>query len=257
MASSGKDLLELMGRDCDIGMNTKEQLDKHYAFTGGKPLTRFPPEPNGYLHIGHAKAMRFNFVVAAENGGQTYLRFDDTNPCKENHEFIDHIKKNVEWLGYKPWKITASSDWFDELYNLAIELIKKGKAYVCHQAAKDMREYRDKKMDSPYRNRSVEENLKLFNHMRQGRFDEGSCSLRVKMDMKSDNPNLRDFVAYRIRFVPHPMTGDKWCIYPTYDYTHCTVDSLENITHSLCTLEFEIRRESYYQLLKDMDLYKP
>ena len=164
--SSGKDLLDLMGRDCDIGMNTKDQLDKHHAFTGGKPYTRFPPEPNGYLHIGHAKAMRFNFVVAAENGGQTYLRFDDTNPCKENHEFINHIKKNVEWLGYKPFKVTASSDYFDELYNLAIELIKKGKAYVCNQSAKDMKEYRDKMMDSPYRNRSVEENLKLFNHMR-------------------------------------------------------------------------------------------
>jgi len=246
-----------MGRDCDIGMNSKKHMDEHHKATGGKPLTRFPPEPNGYLHIGHAKAMRFNFVVAAENGGNTYLRYDDTNPDKENHEFIDHIRKNVEWLGWNPYKITYSSDYFDELHELAIKLIKKGKAYVCHQSALEMRDCREKMINSPFRDRSVEENLKLFNHMKQGRFSEGECSLRVKMNMQSDNANLRDFVAYRIRYTSHPMTGDKWCIYPTYDFTHCIVDSLENISHSLCTLEFEIRRESYYQLLKDCDLYKP
>lgn len=130
-ASSGKDIMELIGRDCNIGANSGEILKKHNDFAKGRIITRFPPEPNGYLHIGHAKAIRFNFTVAAENGGVTYLRFDDTNPCKENHEFIDHIKKNVQWLGYKPWKVTASSDYFDDLYNLAVELIKKGKAYVC------------------------------------------------------------------------------------------------------------------------------
>jgi len=256
-ATTGKDILELMGRDCGIGANTAAQIKAHEEFTGGKMLTRFPPEPNGYLHIGHAKAIRFNFTVAAENGGKTYLRFDDTNPCKENHEFIDHIKKNVAWLGYKPWRVTASSDYFQELHDLAVELIKKGKAYVCHQGAEDMSAYRNAKKDSPYRNRSVEENLKLFAHMREGRFDEGECCLRVKMDMQHPNPCLRDFVAYRIRFTDHPMSGDAWCIYPTYDYTHCIVDSLENITHSLCTLEFEIRRESYFRLLQDCELYKP
>lgn len=255
--STGKDLLELIGRDCNIGANTGEVLKKHQAFAKGRMLTRFPPEPNGYLHIGHAKAIRFNFVVAQENGGETYLRFDDTNPCKENHEFIDHIKKNVAWLGYKPWKVTASSDYFQELYDLAVELIRRGKAYVCHQNAEDMSKYRNEKRDSPYRNRTVEESLKLFEHMRQGRFEEGECSLRVKMNMQHENPCMRDFVAYRIRYTDHPHSGDKWCVYPTYDYTHCIVDSLEDITHSLCTLEFEIRRESYYQLLKDLDLYKP
>ena len=256
-ASTGKDIMDLMGRDCAIGANTAAHIKAHEAFTGGKMLTRFPPEPNGYLHIGHAKAIRFNFTVAAENGGKTYLRFDDTNPCKENHEFIDHITKNVAWLGYKPWKVTASSDYFQELHDLAVGLIKQGKAYVCHQAAAEMSASRNAKTDSPYRTRSVEENLKLFAHMREGRFDEGECCLRVKMDMQHANPCLRDFVAYRIRFTDHPMTGDAWCIYPTYDYTHCIVDSLENITHSLCTLEFEIRRESYFRLLQDCELYKP
>jgi glutaminyl-tRNA synthetase len=255
--TTGKSIIDLVGRDCDIGANSKKHLDKHLAFTKGKIMTRFPPEPNGYLHIGHAKAIRFNFTVAKENGGLCYLRFDDTNPCKENNEFIDHIKKNVKWLGYEPWKVTASSDYFDELHDLAVELIKKDKAYVCHQTPEESSEYRNLKKDSPYRNRSVEENIKLFKMMRQGRFAEKECCLRVKMDMQHDNPNMRDFAAYRIRYVNHPHSGDKWCIYPTYDYTHCIVDSLENITHSLCTLEFEIRRESYFQLLKDCDIYKP
>ena len=258
--TSGKDIADLMGRDCNIGANTDEQLKTHKDYLGSlkaKYLTRFPPEPNGYLHIGHAKAIRFNFTVAAENGGLCYLRFDDTNPCKENNEFIDHIKKNVEWLGYKPWKITASSDYFQDLYEIAIKLIKKGKAYVCHQTADETKEYRQKMLDSPYRNRSVDENLKLFEMMRQGRMAEGECTLRWKGNMQHENPNMRDFAAYRIRYVPHPHAGDKWCIYPTYDYTHCLVDSLENITHSLCTLEFEVRRESYFQLLKDAELYKP
>jgi glutaminyl-tRNA synthetase len=248
-ATTGKDIMDLIGRDCNIGANAGAILKAHQDFAQGRMITRFPPEPNGYLHIGHAKAIRFNFTVAAENNGVTYLRFDDTNPCKENHEFIDHIKKNVAWLGYKPWKVTASSDYFDKLHEIAVDLIKKGRAYVCHQSGKEMSESREKRTDSPYRKRSVEENLKLFEAMRQGRMEEGECSLRVKMDMQHDNPNMRDFVAYRIRFVEHPMSGDKWCIYPTYDYTHCLVDSLENITHSLCTLEFEIRRESYYRLL--------
>ena len=259
-AGTGKDILKLIGRDCTIGANTEKHIKSHAAFKNSQKaqvVTRFPPEPNGYLHIGHAKAIRFNFLVAKENDGICYLRFDDTNPCKENHEFIDHIKKNVAWLGYEPWKVSASSDYFQELFDLAVGLIKQDKAYVCFQTGDEMHKYREERKDSPYRNKSAEENLKLFEHMRQGRFNEGECCLRVKMDMKSDNPNMRDFVAYRIRFISHPHSGDKWCIYPTYDYTHCLVDSIENITHSLCTLEFETRRESYYQLLKDCDVYKP
>jgi len=250
-------LSTLIGRDLKSAMNPPNILEKHLKETGGKVLTRFPPEPNGYLHIGHAKAMRFSFTSAAQAGGHCYLRFDDTNPEKETKEFIDNIKENVEWLGYKPWKITYASDYFENLYELARELIKKGKAYVCHQNKADMNEYRDKKLDSPFRNRSVEENLKLFEMMRQGRFEEKECCLRMKIDMKHSNPCMRDPVAYRIKYAPHPHAGDKWCIYPTYDYTHCLNDSLENITHSLCTLEFEIRRDSYYWLLEALDMYRP
>jgi glutaminyl-tRNA synthetase len=256
-ASTGKSLSDIIGRDIEAARNSEDVLKKHRAATGGKIMTRFPPEPNGYLHIGHAKAMRFNFTFAKENGGMTYLRYDDTNPVKENQEFIDNIRNCVEWLGYKPFKITFASDYFQELYDLACELIKRGKAYVDHCSKPEIKEQRNKMIESPYRNRSVEENLKLFNSMRQGRFAENECCLRMKIDMTHVNPNMRDPVAYRIRYVPHPHAGDKWCIYPTYDYTHCINDSLENITHSLCTLEFENRRESYYWLLEALDLYKP
>ncbi len=250
-------LSHLIGRDLKSAMNPPHVLEKHLKETGGKVLTRFPPEPNGYLHIGHAKAMRFSFTSSTQANGHCYLRFDDTNPEKETKEFIDNIKENVEWLGYKPWKITYASDHFEKLYELARELIKKEKAFVCHQTKEEMNEYRDKKLDSPFRNRSVEENLKLFEMMRQGRFDEKVCCLRMKIDMKHSNPCMRDPVAYRIKYAPHPHAGDKWCIYPTYDYTHCLNDSLENITHSLCTLEFEIRRDSYYWLLEALDMYRP
>ena len=250
------DITKLIGRDVDIG-NSAEILAAHRAFTQGKVHTRFPPEPNGYLHIGHAKAIRFNFKVAETYGGNTYLRFDDTNPCKENNEFIDHIKEIVSWLGYTPFKTTASSDYFQQLYEHAVELIRREKAYVCFQSAEEMSRCRNEKIDSPQRNANVEDNLRNFEKMRTGRFAEGECSLRMKMNMQHDNPCMRDSVAYRIRYVGHPHSGDKWCIYPTYDYTHCLVDSYENITHSLCTLEFEIRRESYYQLLKDLDVYQP
>jgi glutaminyl-tRNA synthetase len=253
-----KDILsKLVGRDMKSALNSEENLKKHLEFTKGKVFTRFPPEPNGYLHIGHAKAMRFSFHAADVAGGHTYLRYDDTNPEKETKEFIDNIEENVRWLGYKPYKITHASDYFEDLYSLAVELIKRGKAYVCHQTKDQMNDFREKKLDSPYRNRSVEENLKLFEMMRQGRFDAGECCLRMKIDMKHNNPCMRDPVAYRIKYVPHPHAGDKWCIYPTYDFTHCIHDSLENITHSLCTLEFEIRRDSYYWLLEALDLYRP
>lgn len=250
-------LSSLMARDMKSALNPPHLLKKHLEFTGGKVITRFPPEPNGYLHIGHAKAMRFSFTSAAAVGGHTYLRLDDTNPEKETKEFIDSIEENVQWLGYKPWKITYASNYFQDLYNIAIKLIKEGKAYVCNQSKAEMSEYRNQKRDSPYRNRTVEENLKLFEMMRQGRFEEKECCLRMKIDMKHNNPCMRDPVAYRIKYVPHPHLGSKWCIYPTYDFTHCLNDSLENITHSLCTLEFEIRRDSYYWLLEAADMYRP
>ncbi|CAM6111796.1 unnamed protein product [Calypogeia fissa] len=237
--------------------NSKERLEKHLKFTGGKVFTRFPPEPNGYLHIGHAKAMFVDFGLAKASGGNCYLRFDDTNPEAEKKEYIDHIQEIIGWIGWKPYKVTYSSDYFQELYDLAVELIKRDRAYVDHQTADEIKEYREKKMDSPWRNRPIKESLKLFDDMRRGLIDEGKATLRMKQDMKNDNFNMYDLIAYRIKFAPHPHVGDKWCIYPSYDYTHCIVDSLENITHSLCTLEFESRRASYYWLLEALDLYLP
>ena len=255
---SEKDKLSsLMARDMRSALNTTELIKKHLEVTGGKIMTRFPPEPNGYLHLGHAKAMRFCFTSASNAGGNCYLRLDYTNPEKETKEYIDSIKENCEWLGYHPWKVTYASDYFDDLYNIAVKLIKKGLAYVDNLSKQEISEYREKKIDSPYRNRTVEENLKLFEMMRQGRFEEKECCLRMKIDMKHNNPCMRDPVAYRIKYVPHPHAGDKWCIYPTYDFTHCLNDSLENITHSLCTLEFEIRRDSYYWLLEAAEMYRP
>ena len=250
-------LSKLISRDIAEGENTKKNWAKHTEFAKGRTITRFPPEPNGYLHIGHAKSIRFNFSIAEDHGGVTYLRFDDTNPEKEDIEYIEGIIENVEWLGAKPFKITYSSDYMQELYDLGVELIKRGKGYVCHQTKEEMREGREKLTDSPNRDRSVEENLKLFNDMRMGKFEEGVCCMRMKGDMKHNNPNMRDHVAWRIKYTAHPHIGSKWCIYPTYDFTHCIIDSLENITHSLCTLEFENRRESYYWLLDELDLFKP
>ena len=250
-------LSKLMARDMKSSLNPPELLKKHLEATGGKIITRFPPEPNGYLHLGHAKAMRFCFTSASKNGGHCYLRLDDTNPEKENNEFIESVKENVNWLGYKPWKVTFASDYLQQLYDIAIKLIKKGLAYVDNLTKEQMSEYREQKRDSPYRNRTVEENLKLFEMMKQGRFEEKECCLRMKIDMRHSNPCMRDPVAYRIKYVPHPHAGDNWCIYPTYDFTHCLNDSLENITHSLCTLEFEIRRDSYYWLLEAAEMYRP
>jgi glutaminyl-tRNA synthetase len=253
----------LSGRDLEWARNTDEQLARVLAETKGRVITRFPPEPNGYLHLGHAKAMAQNFGVANKYGGYCIMRFDDTNPEAEEQEYIDTILENLSALGHKPWKTTYSSDYFGELYDLAVKLIKKGKAYVCHQSKEDIGRDREvyKKTGvmpaSPYRERSVEENLELFEGMRAGKFKENACTLRMKGDLSSPNPNMLDTVFYRIRFTPHPHTGDKWCIYPTYDYTHCIIDSLENITYSMCTLEFEIRRESYFWLLHELDLYKP
>ncbi|KAK4753818.1 hypothetical protein SAY87_001922 [Trapa incisa] len=237
--------------------NKKEVLEKHLKLTGGKVFSRFPPEPNGYLHIGHAKAMFVDFGLAKERGGNCYLRYDDTNPEAEKEEYIDHIKEIVEWMGWKPFKITYASDYFQELYDLAVELIKRGHAYVDHQTPEEIKHYREHKMNSPWRDRPIEESLELFEKMREGKMDEGEATLRMKQDMQSDNYNMYDLIAYRIKKTPHPHAGDKWCIYPSYDYAHCIVDSLENITHSLCTLEFETRRASYYWLLHALDLYQP
>lgn len=237
--------------------NTKEKLEKHLKVTGGKVFTRFPPEPNGYLHIGHAKAMFIDFGLAKERDGCCYLRFDDTNPAAEKKEYIDHIEEIVQWMGWKPFQVTYTSNYFQELYDLSVELIKRGHAYVDHQTPDEIKEYREKKMNSPWRDRPIEESLKLFNEMKQGMIDENKATLRMKQDMQSDNYNMYDLIAYRIKFTPHPHAGDTWCIYPSYDYAHCIVDSLENITHSLCTLEFETRRASYYWLLEALDLYEP
>eukprot|EP01112_Ceratiomyxa_fruticulosa_P017623 TRINITY_DN5529_c0_g2_i1.p1 TRINITY_DN5529_c0_g2~~TRINITY_DN5529_c0_g2_i1.p1 ORF type:complete len:812 (-),score=190.81 TRINITY_DN5529_c0_g2_i1:122-2464(-) len=237
--------------------NTHELLREHLAATGGLVYTRFPPEPNGYLHIGHAKAMHLVFGYANQLNGKCYLRFDDTNPEKENQEYIDNIIENVNWMGHKPWKVTYSSHYFPKLYELGVELIKRGKAYVDHQTPEEIKESRRTKQESPYRNRPIEENLRLFEDMRKGKFEEGAATLRMKADMQSNNPNMRDLVAFRIKFHPHPISGDQWCVYPSYDFTHCLVDSLENITHSLCTLEFESRRESYNWLIDVLGMYRP
>lgn len=237
--------------------NTPELLELHRKATGGKIITRFPPEPNGYLHVGHSKAMFLDFGYAKKMNGDCILRFDDTNPTVEKTEYIDAIIDMVEWMGHKPAKITYSSDYFDRLYDLAKELIRRGKAFVCHQTGDEISRDRKEGTDSPYRDRSVEENLKLFDAMRKGMYGEGEATLRMKIDMKHPNLAMRDPVAYRVLHTEHPHVGDKWCVYPSYDYTHCVVDSLEWVTHSLCTLEFEIRRDSYYWLLEALDLYRP
>ena len=221
--------------------------------------TRFPPEPNGYLHIGHAKSICLNFGIAAQNKGLCNLRFDDTNPSKEEDEYVESIKNDVKWLGFD-WedRLYYASDYFDQLYEYAVQLIKMGKAYVCDLSAEQIREYRgtlkEPGKESPYRNRSVEENLDLFTRMKNGEFEDGSRVLRAKIDMASPNLNMRDPVLYRIMRVKHHRTGDKWCIYPMYDFAHPLSDSIENITHSICTLEFEDHRPLYNWLLETLDV---
>jgi glutaminyl-tRNA synthetase len=228
--------------------------DKH----GGAVVTRFPPEPNGYLHIGHAKSICLNFGVAEENGGQTYLRFDDTNPGKESKEYVDAIKADVRWLGFD-WgdRLTHASDYFDQLYDSAIQLIEMGNAYVDSLSAEEIREHRgtltDAGQDSPYRDRGVEENLDLFRRMRAGEFGDGEHVLRAKIDMASPNMNMRDPTLYRIRHIPHQNAGDKWNIYPMYDFAHGLSDAFEGITHSLCTLEFEDHRPLYDWFLDQLE----
>ncbi|MGA2060356.1 MAG: glutamine--tRNA ligase, partial [Thermoguttaceae bacterium] len=228
----------------------------------GRVHTRFPPEPNGYLHIGHAKSICLNFGIAQDYGGLCNLRFDDTNPCKEDVEYVDSIMEDVRWLGFD-WgdRLFYASDYFDQLYEWAIQLIMAGKAYVCDLNADQMRETRGTLTtpgkNSPYRDRSIAENLELFERMRAGEFPDGSRTLRAKIDMASPNLNMRDPVMYRILHATHHRSGDKWCIYPMYDFTHGESDSMERITHSICTLEFENHRPLYDWYVKELGIYAP
>jgi len=223
---------------------------------GGNVITRFPPEPNGYLHIGHAKAICLSFGMARDFGGSTFLRFDDTNPEKENIEYMQSMKRDISWLGFQWLEIRNASDYFEQLYQFAEQLIKDGKAYVDSSTAEEIREHRGSLTspgrDSPYRTRSVDENLDLFRRMRTGEFEDGEHVLRLKIDMASPNINMRDPAIYRIRHLSHHQTGDAWCIYPLYDYTHCISDSLEGITHSLCDLGFEDHRPLYDWVLDEL-----
>ena len=229
---------------------------------GGRVVTRFPPEPNGYMHIGHAKSVSINFGIAEENGGVCHLRFDDTNPTTEEVEYVEAFQRDIRWLGYD-WggHLYFASDHFDRLYEFAVQLVRAGRAYVCDLSQEEIREYRgtltEPGRESPYRDRTVEENLDLLGRMRAGEFDEGSLVLRAKIDMASGNLNMRDPVLYRILKVPHHRTGDRWCIYPTYDFGHGQADSIEGITHSICTIEFEDHRPLYDWLLDELGVYHP
>ena len=277
----------LNARELEWAVNPPEVLAAHKQANGSILRTRFPPEPNGYLHIGHAKSMNMNFSLAFEKLGvpaehrRTIFRYDDTNPDAESAEYIDSLRRDLEWLGWSPERTTYSSDNFQQLYEFAVTLIKKGLAYVCDMTKAEMEIQRDLAMKRanarstgkdpdlefpipsanilPGRNRntSVERNLQLFDKMKLGCFDEGTYTLRLKMDFDSPNPNMYDLVAYRIKYTPHPHAGEGWCIYPAYDFTHGICDSLEHIDYSICTLEFETRREPYYWILWALDLYRP
>ncbi|MGE4285882.1 MAG: glutamine--tRNA ligase/YqeY domain fusion protein [Phycisphaerae bacterium] len=257
--------------ECDTNNdNKKERLDFIRSIVRDdlesgrckKVITRFPPEPNGYLHIGHAKSICLNFGIAEEFGGQCNLRFDDTNPTKEEDEYVRSIEEDVSWLGFS-WndQLYFASDYFEQMYEYALELIKAGKAYVCDLNAEQTREYRgtltEAGKESPYRGRSVEENLELFERMKNGEFPDGSKVLRAKIDMASPNMNMRDPVMYRILHANHHRAGDKWCIYPMYDWAHGLEDSIEGVTHSICTLEFEHHRPLYDWFLNQLPIHKP
>lgn len=227
-----------------------------------KVITRFPPEPNGYLHIGHAKSILLNYGLSQEYGGQFNLRFDDTNPTKEKVEFVDSIKRDVEWLGAK-WHgdVLFASDYFDRMYEAAVKLIRKGKAYVCDLTPEQIREYRgtltEPGKESPYRNRSVEENLELFENMKNGMYADGERVLRAKIDMAAANINMRDPIIYRVAHISHHRTGDKWCIYPMYDFAHPIEDAIEGVSHSICTLEFEDHRPLYDWVVRELEYENP
>ena len=224
--------------------------------------TRFPPEPNGYLHIGHAKSILLNYGLAEKYNGEFHMRFDDTNPTKEKTEFVESIKEDIKWLG-ADWKdhLYFASDYFDQMYECAVKLIKKGKAFVCDLTAEQMREYRgtltEPGKESPYRNRSVEENLELFENMRAGKYADGEKVLRAKIDMASPNINMRDPIIYRVARMTHHNTGDKWCIYPMYDFAHPIEDAIEGVTHSICTLEFEDHRPLYDWVVRELEYENP
>ncbi|MCB0511904.1 MAG: glutamine--tRNA ligase, partial [Bacteroidetes bacterium] len=222
-------------------------------------LTRFPPEPNGFLHMGHAASICLNFGVAEKFGGKTNLRFDDTNPITEDTIFVDSIKEDVQWLGFKWENIFYASDYFEQLYQFAIQLIQQGDAYICDLSAEELAKQKgsltEPGQNSPYRNRSIDENLTLFEQMRAGKFKEGEKTLRAKIDMASPNMIMRDPLLYRIKFAHHHKTGDKWCIYPMYDFAHGQSDSIENITHSICTLEFVPHRELYDWCIQKLNIY--
>ena len=250
METQGKNFIEqIIDRDLEEGR--AEEV-----------MTRFPPEPNGYLHIGHAKSILLNYGLAQEYHGKFNLRFDDTNPTKEKSEFVEAIKNDVKWLGadYED-RLFFASDYFDEMYEAAVKLIRKGKAFVCDLTAEQIREYRgtltEAGKDSPYRNRSVEENLELFENMKNGLYEDGAKVLRAKIDMASSNMNMRDPVIYRIAHVPHENTGDKWCIYPMYDFAHPIEDAIEGVSHSICTLEFEDHRPLYDWVVKELEYPHP
>jgi glutaminyl-tRNA synthetase len=241
----------------------KEIINDHFK-TGRytEVHTRFPPEPNGYLHIGHAKSICLNFGLAKEYGGLCNLRFDDTNPTKEETEYVDSIIEDIKWLGFN-WddRLYYASDYFDTLYEYAVKLIKKGKAYIDSSTPDEIKELRGTAIEpgkeSPYRNRTIEENLSLFERMKSGEFEEGAHVLRAKINMSSPNMLMRDPIMYRIRKVPHHRTGDKWCIYPMYDWAHGQSDSIEKITHSICTLEFEVHRPLYDWFVKELEIFRP
>ena len=252
------------GEEPKESFNFIEQIINEDLQTGkyqGRVHTRFPPEPNGYLHIGHAKSICLNFGIAEKYGGHCNLRFDDTNPTKEDVEYVDSIREDVRWLGFEAHVERFASDYFEQLYEFAVTLIKAGKAYVCSLGPDQIREYRggwnEPGKNSPDRERPIEESLNLFQRMRAGEFEDGQYTLRAKIDMASANMNLRDPMIYRIRKVAHHRTGDQWCIYPMYDYAHCVSDSIEKITHSLCTLEFEDHRPLYDWYLEQLAIYHP
>ncbi|WP_461821940.1 glutamine--tRNA ligase/YqeY domain fusion protein [Blautia stercoris] len=247
-----------------VGKNFIEQIIEKDLAEGvyDEVCTRFPPEPNGYLHIGHAKSILLNYGLAQKYHGKFNMRFDDTNPTKEKVEFVESIKKDIEWLG-ADWedRLYFASDYFDQMYEAAIKLIKKGKAFVCDLSAEEIREYRgtltEPGKESPYRNRSVEENLDLFERMKNGEFEDGSKVLRAKIDMASPNINMRDPVIYRVAHMNHHRTGDKWCIYPMYDFAHPIEDAIEGVTHSICTLEFEDHRPLYDWVVTELEYPHP
>ena len=244
-ALSSNFIHDFIDEDLAAGVNTRVQ-------------TRFPPEPNGYLHIGHAKAICIDFATAEKYGGICNLRLDDTNPSKEDVEYVESIMEDIKWLGFNWENVYYASEYFDFIYECAIKLIENGKAYVCDLTADEMREYRgtltEPGKNSPYRDRSVEENLRLFKEMTEGKYANGEKVLRAKIDMSSPNLNMRDPVIYRIMHVSHHQTGDKWCVYPMYDFAHPLSDAKENVTYSLCSLEFENHRPLYDWFIKEIEV---